>query len=143
MHYEQNAYPGIHSPPSYVALNSDARTACANVIHDIVYTTIPMAILEQHILYLYSSTRSHVLYIHAMTFVMLRCMCPSTCPSYRPYAGGMECIYVYRCLIVYLIVFGAITLRGEVYNSQGLPQCRVEFKRNNNSILTPSAAISE
>ena len=38
--------PGIHSPPSYVALNSDARTACANVIHDIVYTTIPMAILE-------------------------------------------------------------------------------------------------
>ena len=46
MHYEQNAYPGIHSPPSYVALSGDARTACANVIHDIVYTTIPMAILE-------------------------------------------------------------------------------------------------
>ena len=48
MHYEQNAYPGIHSPPSYVALNSDARTACANVIHDIVYTTIPMAIPFYH-----------------------------------------------------------------------------------------------
>ena len=32
MHYEQNAYPGIHSPPSYVALNSDARTAWVSFV---------------------------------------------------------------------------------------------------------------
>ena len=46
MHYEQNANPGIHSPPSYVALNSDARTACANVIHDIVPQQSPWQYLN-------------------------------------------------------------------------------------------------
>ena len=45
MHYEQNAYPGIHSPPSYVALSRDARTACATTIHDIASCLYPMAIL--------------------------------------------------------------------------------------------------
>ena len=41
MHYEQNANPGIHSPPSYVALNRDARTACATTIHDVAYQMYP------------------------------------------------------------------------------------------------------
>ena len=41
MHYEQNAYPGVHSPPSYVALSRDARIACATTIHDIAIICTP------------------------------------------------------------------------------------------------------
>ena len=46
MHYEQNANPGIHSPPSYVALNRDARTACATTIHDIASQQSPWQYLN-------------------------------------------------------------------------------------------------
>ena len=57
--------PDIHSPPSYVACEIDARTAYIVTRYGIANLPYPMAVLKEIYWKVSSSARSHALYTHA------------------------------------------------------------------------------
>ena len=67
-------YPGSHSPPSYVASSRDARTAHAITRYGTAQLPYPWQCSIKHILYILSSTRSHVPYTHVMLLSIAQCM---------------------------------------------------------------------